>query len=48
MGLGRRVAVASEVQWTRIPNALAGSVAKAFDEDDLGRTPVRVQVIIGH
>ena len=41
---------AAEAQWSRVPNALGqndNSVARAFDETDLGGTTFRVKFVIG-
>ena len=41
---------AAEAQWSRVPNALGqndNSVAKMFDETDLGGTTFRVKFVIG-
>jgi hypothetical protein len=45
--LSRWLGVAGEAQWTRVPGALAGGVADAFDEPDLGSAAVRVRVVVG-
>ena len=45
--LWRWIALAGEAQWARIPDALDGGVAAAFDERDLGGAALRLRVIIG-
>jgi hypothetical protein len=41
------VAVAGEIGFTRVPKALAGNVADAFDEHDLGGVNLRIRVLVG-
>jgi hypothetical protein len=41
------IAVAGEVGFMRVPNALAGNVADAFDEHDLGGVQMRIRVLVG-
>jgi opacity protein-like surface antigen len=41
------VAVAGEIGFTRVPKALTGNVADAFDEHDLGGVNLRLRVLIG-
>jgi len=41
------IAVAGEIGFTRVPKALAGNVADAFDEHDLGGVNLRIRVLVG-
>jgi opacity protein-like surface antigen len=41
------VAVAGEVGFTRVRNALAGNVADAFNEHDLGGVNLRIRILVG-
>lgn len=48
--LARWLGAAAEAAWSRVPNALGqddNSVAKMFDESDLGGTTFRVKFVIG-
>jgi opacity protein-like surface antigen len=46
--LGRWTAVAGEVQWATVPDALGETgVSAVFDEDDLGGTTFRFKFLVG-
>ncbi len=46
--VARWVGVAGEVVWTSVAGALGdGGVSKAFDEDNLGGTSLRLKLVIG-
>jgi len=42
-----RVGTALEVQYTRVPNHLAGGLGDAFNEHDLGGVQVRIKLLVG-